>query len=192
MRSSSPTTMPSIERVVDECSSISISGGIGPVGRLAVDVVHRVVVEQLDDAVERRLRRRSGSCSGATPAPNFVLELVERAGERRPLAVELVHEDRAREPELLGHAPHDLGLHLDAFDRGDHEHREVGGTQRGGDVAHEVGVAGRVDHVDLVAVVLERRQRERHRDAAARLFGVEVGGGAAVLDLSRGGGSPRR
>ena len=72
----------------------------------------------------------------------LVLQLLERALERRPLAVELVHEDRcaggrARSAML----PRDLGLHLDALDRGDDEHREVGGLDRGGDVADEVGVA---------------------------------------------------
>ena len=80
-------------------------------------------------------------------------------------------------PRCLGHLPRDLGLHLDAFDRGDDEQREVGGLQRGGDVADEVGVAGRVDDVDLVAVVLERREGERHRDAAPLLLGIEVAGG---------------
>ena len=64
-------------------------------------------------------------------------------------------------PELGGDLPDRLGLHLDAVDRADHEHREVGHPQRGVDVADEVGVAGGVDQVDLVAVPLERRQGQR-------------------------------
>ncbi len=108
-----------------------------------------------------------GSCSGATPAPKQFLQLVEGARERRALAVELVDEDRARDAALLGELPRDLGLHLDAFDRGHDEQREVGGLQRGGDVADEVRVARCVEHVHLVAVELERRERERHRDARA-------------------------
>ena len=95
MRSSSPTTMPSIERVVDRVLLHLHLGRDRALGRLAVDVVHRVVVEQLDDAAEvgfvadGELQRRDAGAE-------LVLELVERARERRPLAVELVDEDRAR------------------------------------------------------------------------------------------------
>ena len=142
--------------------------------------------EQLDDARERRLfadRELQRRDAGA----ELLLELVERALERRALAVELVDEDRARDAALLGELPRDLGLHLDAFDRGDDEQREVGGLERGGDVADEVGVAGRVEQVDLVAVELERRERERHRDPAALLLGIEVADGRAVLDPAQAG-----
>ena len=37
-------------------------------------------------------------------------------------------------------------------------------------------------HVDLVALPLERRDRERHRDRALLLLGIEVAHGVAVLD----------
>ena len=179
------------ERVVDRVLLHLHLGWDGALGRGAVDVVHCVVVEELDDAVEvgfvadRQLER----CHAGA---ELLLELVEGAGERRALAVELVDEDGARQPEVVGHAPRDLGLHLDALDRGHHEHREVGGPQRGGDVTHEVGVARRVDHVDLVARVLERGDRQRHRDPPPCLLGVEVGGGGAVLHLAEPGDGPGR
>ena len=64
---------------------------------------------------DRELERRD---AGAEP----LLQLVERAVERRALAVELVDEDHARDAALLGELPRDLGLHLDALDRGDDEH----------------------------------------------------------------------
>ena len=70
----------------------------------------------------------------------------------------------------------------DAVDRADHEHGEVGDPQGGGHVAHEVGVAGGVDEVDLVAVPLERGDGERQRQAALVLLGREVAHGGAVLD----------
>ena len=94
-----------------------------------------------------------------------VAELVERALEAGALAVELVDEDHPRHAEPAGLAPDRLGLHLDAVDRAHHEHREVDDPQRGPHVAEEVGVARRVDQVDLVALPLERRHRERQRDA---------------------------
>ena len=122
------------------------------------------VGEEVGDAAEvglgadRQLERRD---AGAEP----VAELVERALEAGALAVELVDEDHPRHAEPGGLAPDRLGLHLDAVDRAHHEHGQVDDPQRGPHVAEEVGVAGRVDQVDLVALPLERRHRERERDA---------------------------
>ena len=113
-----------------------------------------------------------------------------RANEARSRS-SLLTKTRAGDAAVVGDAPRNLGLHLDAFDRGHDEDGEVGDAQRGGDVADEVGVARRVDDVDLVALVLERGDRQRHRDAAAGLFGVEVGDGVAVLDLPEPGDRAR-
>ncbi len=154
-----------------------------PLGR-AVAVGDRVVVQELDDAAERRLgadREVQRRDTGAEP----LLQLVEGALERRSLAVELVDEDRPRDAALLGHLPGHLGLHLDALDRGDDEQREVGGLERGAHVADEVGVSRRVEQVHLVPVELERRQRQRDRDPAALFLGIEVAHGRAVLDLAQ-------
>ena len=92
------------------------------------------------------------------PAPNDVAELVERALEVGPLTVELVDEHHARDAERGAPAPHDLGLHLDALDGAHDEDGQVGDAQRRLDVADEVGVAGRVDEVDLVAGPLDRQR----------------------------------
>ncbi len=143
-----------------------------------VDV--RGVGEEVGDATEVRLRadRQLQRChAGSEP----VAELVERALEAGPLAVELVDEDHPRHAQPGGLAPHRLGLHLHAVDRAHHEHREVDDPQRGTDVAEEVGVAGRVDQVDLVALPLEGRHRERQRDAAALLLGIVVAHRGAVF-----------
>ena len=139
------------------------------------------VVQQLDDARQVGLftdRQLQGGHAGA----ELGLEVVDRALVRRPLAVELVHEDRPGNAALLGEPPRDLRLHLDTLDGGDDEQREVGGLQRGDDVAHEIGVAGRIDDVHLVAVELERCDRKRHGDGPPLLFGIEVGDGRAVFD----------
>ena len=99
--SSSPITMPSTSASCTACSSPSISAGIEPSrarGR-TVGVRDRVVVEQLDDPAERgfladrEVQRRDAGAEA-------LLELVERARERRALAVELVDEDRARDAAL--------------------------------------------------------------------------------------------
>ncbi len=95
-------------------------------------------------------------------------------------------------PAVLGHPPRDLGLHLDALDRGDDAHDEVDRAQRGGDVTDEVRVPGGVDEVDLVPVDLERRERQRD----ARSVAVPPPGRSRTPWCrprpARSGGSPRR
>ena len=61
---------------------------------------------------------------------------------------------------LRGELPHHLVLDLDAVDRRDDEQHRVDRTQRALHVTDEVGVPGRVEHVDLHAIPLDRRQRQ--------------------------------
>ena len=135
-------------------------GDLGPGRRAAVVVEERLVGQQVGDAPEVALladRQLEWRDAGA----EVVAQLVERALERSPLAVELVDEDHARHAEVARDAPRRLGLHLDPLDGAHHEDREVGHPQGGVHVAHEVGVAGRVEDVDLVALVLEGGDRQR-------------------------------
>ena len=125
-----------------------------------------------------------GQLEGRHAGAELLAQIVERALEGRSLAVELVEVDHPRGADLGGQAPRRLGLHFDAFDGAHDEDGQVGYPQRGVQVADEVGVPGDVEDVDLVAVVLEGRQRHRQRDAALDLLGVEVGGGRAVLDAA--------
>ena len=162
--------------------------GLHVVGHRALDPLGRAgrigdgdVVQQIDHArqarflADRQLQRRDARAE-------LRLELIERARERRALAVELVHEDRARQTALFGELPRDLRLDLDALDGRHDEQCEVGGLDRGGDVADEVGVARSVEDVHLAVFELEGCQRQRHRDGAALFLGVEVAHGGAVLD----------
>ena len=125
-----------------ECSSVSISAGIGPLG---------APCRRRSGPRCRRGARSTPRKSASSPigqlqrrdaGAELLLELVERAlRTTRARGRACSRRSRAGCPSSLGHAPHDLGLHLDALDRRHHEDREVGGPQRGGDVAHEVGVA---------------------------------------------------
>ena len=165
------------------------------VGDLALGVraplVEKALVgEQIGDAAEARLfadRELERRNAGAELRP----ELVEGALEVGTLPVELVDEDHAGQVQLRGDPPDRLGLHLDAIDRADHEHRKVGHPQRGMDVADEVGVARGVDEVDLVALPLERGQRQRQAQVPLLLLGLEVTHRGAVLDATRSGDRSR-
>ena len=171
------------ERVVDR-----VLLGLHVVGHRALDALRRAarvvdgdVVQEIDHARQARLLADRQLQRGDARA-ELRLQLVERPRERCALAVELVHEDRARQAALLGELPRDLGLDLDALDGRHDEQGEVGGLDRGGDVADEVGVARGIEQVHLVVFELEGRERERHRDGAALFLGVEVAHGRSVLD----------
>ena len=132
------------ERVVDRVLlrlHLGRDRALGAVPDVPSVYVTAVVVQQVDDARGTSASSPIGSCKRRDAGAELVLQLVERALERRAFAVELVDEDRARDAALLGELPRDLGLHLDAFDRRHDEQREVGRVERGGDVADEVGVA---------------------------------------------------
>jgi hypothetical protein len=98
-----------------------------------------------------------GSSRGAMPVP----QLGERGVEAGPLPVELVHEHHAGHAQLGRQRPRLLGLDLDAVHRAHHEHGQVRDAQGGRNVAHEVGVAGCVDEVDLVVAPLEGSDGQR-------------------------------
>ena len=106
------------ERVVH---GVLLGGHVGGDGTLvaarrAVGVGLGRVGEQVDDATELGLRA-DGQLERRDAGAEAVLQLFERLLERRALTIELVDEHDARERELVGHAPRDLGLHLDALDR---------------------------------------------------------------------------
>ena len=123
-------------------------------------------------------------------------ERLERALERGPLAVELVDQDRAGESCLHRELPRGFGLDLHAFDGGDDDQDGVDSADRTAEIADEISIAGRVEHVDLDVSPLHRREREGDADALADLLLVVVRDGVAVLDPShtreRAGGEQHR
>ena len=104
------------ERVVDGVLLHLHLGWDRTLGGLSVDVVHRVVVEQFDHAVEVGLLA-DGELERRDAGAELVLQLVERARERRPFPIQLVDEHGPGQSEILGHSPDQLGLHLDALHR---------------------------------------------------------------------------
>ena len=160
--------------------------GSGPVG---VEV--RLLVQEVGDTVEFVLAS-DRQLEGSHLVPERGDELVEGRLEVRPLAVELVDEDRPRQPRLDGELPRHLRLDLDAVDGRDHDDDRVDRPDRRSEVADEVGVSGSVQHVDLRSVPLDRRHRQRDGDPLALFVGVVVGDRGAVFDGSHPGDGPRR
>ena len=165
---------------------------VGGLGRhrllrgLAVGEQRGLLGDEIDVAAEPRLladRNVHGHDAALEPPP----QRVQRAEEVGALAVESVDDDRARQLELRGELPDLLGLHLDAGDRVDDHHRRLDDGEAGPGVGDEVAVPGRVDEVDVMALVVAVRHGRVDRDLPLDLVGVEVGGGGAVIHLAQSG-----
>src|SRR5438445_523991 len=103
----------------------------------------------------------TGSMPTASPRSTGAgsgLEGIERAQERRALAVHPVHHDEAGDPLLPGVAPCPLALYLDAGHAVDDEERGIGHPEAGLGLGEEGRVAGRVDQVELDLAPLAPRQ----------------------------------
>ncbi len=108
-----------------------------------------------------------------------------------PGLVELGDHHGSRHPDVGALAPEGAGPVVDAFVRRDHEQRAVGGPQARADVAHEVGVPGGVDEVDLGLAMDHGRDGEGDGAAVLALGLVEVADGGAVADGPGSGDGPR-
>ncbi|CAB4879250.1 unannotated protein [freshwater metagenome] len=137
----------------------------------------------------QRCRLAEGQLQRHDAGSEATAQLLDHTGKVGALFVLFVHEDHAWQPERCGAAPQQRRLHLDAIDRADHEHRQISHAEGSIDLSHEVGIAGRVQQVDLVDTLiggrpLERGERERQRDAPfdGLRFGVQQT--RAVIDLA--------
>ena len=194
MRSSSPITMPSTSASCIACSSISISAGIGPSLPSAVvaGVRDRGVVEELDDARRTPLPHRSGVAGARRPrrrAPS-----AGRACDRTtPARGRACSTKIARGMPCCSASFHAISVCTSTPSTADTTNSaRSAACIAAADVADEIGVARRVEEVDLHAVELERRQRERHGDPPALLLGIEVADGRCRPRPCPVGGSPRR
>ncbi len=138
-------------------------------------------VDQVDHAADLVLGS-DRNLGGDDVGPEGLLERIESTKEVGPLAVEHVHEDQAREAQLLGALPESSRSDLDAEDGVDHEDRPFGDAQRGEGVGDEAGLTGSVDQVDLAALPAERGEARRDRHAARLLVRRRVRDRRAVCD----------
>ncbi len=91
-------------------------------------------------------------------------------------AVDLVDHDDRLEAELKRLGEHELGLRHDGFGGIDEQHDAVDHREDALDLAAEIGMAGRVDDIDVRAVPLDRGALGQDRDAALALQVVGVHG----------------
>ena len=108
-------------------------------------------------------------------------QLVDQRQRIARRAVHLVHERENGDSAAAADLEQFAGLGFDAFARVDDHHHGVHGRQHAVGVLGEIFVAGRVQEVDAVAVVVELEHRGADRDAALALQFHPVRGGRALV-----------
>jgi hypothetical protein len=156
----------------------------------------RVVVELLGQQPDEATHAALAVGDRQVQRSHRIAERVPAGGQRlvkiAALVVDLGNHDGARRADSRALVPEHLGQPVDAVGRGDREQRRVGGAQPGPQVASEVGIAGRIQQVDLHAAVDERHQRQVDRAPLADLDLIEVACRRAILDPALTLNGPRR
>ena len=151
-------------------------------------VVGHGLRQQRDEVVDLGTGVSHGHVERDDLVTEGVLCGLEHRGVVGALVVELADHDAARHADGLALLPQRLGRAVDALTGGDDEQRAVGGAETRAQVAHEVGVPGGVEEVDLDGGVAasgdQRDQGQPDRPLLADLGLVVVGGAGAVLDAA--------
>jgi hypothetical protein len=93
-------------------------------------------------------------------------------------------------PSLLGDAPGAVGAHFRARDGIHHNEGQVGGVCSANHLGDEVGIAGRVDQIDLPALPLHRDDGEVETELPFVFVFVVIADGVLVLDGPETGRAP--
>lgn len=157
-------------------------GGVGQgvgvaVGVAGEEVDAAVGVSVVVDGQEERAQGVRAESEGVVAGGEDVVEA--GVGE-----VEFGDGDGAGDAFGGAFAPQGAGGGGDRVGGGDDEDGGVGGVQGGAQVGGEVGVAGRVDQVDLDALPFEREERELDGALLLVLDVLVVGDGGAVGDAA--------
>src|ERR1700686_508230 len=186
-----------LRRRLDELSSVLLDELLHVVwyGNLAALAVwcrdERLEVQQVDNAAEVLLRT-DGQVERKWARRELVAHGGDRAVEVGVLLVQLVdHHD----PRLVGAVavlPRDLGAHGQLGTGSHHDDAPVGHSEPAQHLGRKVEEPGRVEDVDLVAVVVGERHAEIDRDLALLFLRLEVGRRGRLVRSAHSRDRPRR
>ncbi len=112
---------------------------------------------------------------------------LKRPPEIGVLPVHLVDEENATKPVLLGETPDLIGADFDTSGGVDDDHRALDDAHRAQDLSEKIGVARRVEDVDLGVLPLDGYDGRADGDVTLDLVGVEVRCGVAFFHPAEAG-----
>ena len=144
-----------------------------------------------EEAVRYRLATLGGQVDGQAFGTEFFVDLGEQPFQIRILRVDLVDDDHAAETAFGGRFHHLPGAHFDTGTRIDDDGGGLDGRERNQRPAEKIGIARCVQQVDVLALVIEARNRSVERVLVLPLLRVEVTDRGTAGDLALGGGGAR-
>ena len=144
----------------------------------------RAHVEDVHDAADLVLRP-DRQMNGDAARRELVLDLRQRAVEVGAFAVEHVHEQDPRQPELVGEVLDARSAHLQPHDRVDDDQRSLHDAERAAGLALKARITRNVDEVDLAALPARVGERQRDRHLPLLLVLVPVGDRGAGVDRTQ-------
>jgi hypothetical protein len=134
-----------------------------------------LAMEEVDEAAERA-RSADGQVEGGDLGAELGAQGVQRAHRVGVLALAAGEHEEGRRAKPSTEGDGGLGAGLDATGGIHADDGRVDGLEALDDLAHEVGIAGRVDHRDPVPVVVEAGDRQRQRELPFLFLGLEIEG----------------
>ena len=144
--------------------------------------LERALMQHVDDADDLLALVPDGGDHGGDVLAEALAQRGERGVIVGVLLVDLGDVDQAGEVILFAILPCLLRADADAGLGGADDHGGVGCLNSLRDLAGEVKAAGRVEHVDLAAVIFHGSHSQRNARLAADLLRIVVTGGVAVGD----------
>ncbi len=153
------------------CDDRLIERGHSGVARFVIEMALPLLDGEARAWPRRKWRLKSSCSSGGVELEEELEHHVEHLVRARVFAVDLVDDDDGLGADFERLAEHELRLRLRAVEGIDDEEHAVDHLKDALDLAAEVGVAGSVDDVDVVILVLERGVLGLDGDA---FFALEV------------------
>ena len=115
------------------------------------------------------------------------MNISEQARQIKILRVDFVNDDGAAQSAFFRPLHHAMGDEFDAILRIDNDGGGFYGGQRADGLAHEIGIAGRVDQMNVGALIVEVDDGGIKRVLVLFFERIEIADGGAAFDRSRCG-----
>ena len=139
---------------------------------------------RLEEAVHHGITAAGGQIQRQALGPERFAQLLQHVGAVRIAAVDLVDDDQAAQFALARKLHQPLRERIDAAHRAHHDGHRLDRLEHRQRLAEEVRVAGRVDDVDVHALVVEAADGGVERVLQALLLRIEIRHRGAALQAA--------